>query len=61
MSRKKKLVNHSFLPDHAVVAFARCILPDILEFYGSEEGREEFLRWKAKKAAEAECPDRKNA
>ena len=49
MPRKKKPVNNSFLPDHAVDAIARCILPDILEFYGSEEGRKEFDEWKAKK------------
>lgn len=58
MPRKKKPVNNSFLPDHAVDAIARCILPDILEFYGSEEGRKEFDEWKAKKdlAAKEKSP-----
>ena len=52
MSRKKKLINNSDLPDHEIEAIARCIYPDILEFFESEEGQKEFAEWKARKAQE---------
>ena len=46
MSRKKKLVNHTNIPQHEIEKIARCILPDILAFYESEEGQKEFSEWK---------------
>lgn len=52
MSRKKKLINNSDLPDHEIEAIARCIYPDILELFGSPEGQKEFAEWKARKAQE---------
>ena len=52
MSRKKKPVNNSGIPQHAIESIARCILPDILAFYESEEGQQEFQEWKAKREAE---------
>ena len=52
MSRKKKSVNNSGIPQHAIESIARCILPDILAFYESEEGQREFQEWKAKREAE---------
>ena len=52
MSRKKKMINNSDLPDHEIEAIARCIYPDILELFESEEGQKEFAEWKAKKAQE---------
>ena len=52
MSRKKKPVNNSGIPQHAIESIARCILPDILAFYESEEGQREFQEWKAKREAE---------
>lgn len=52
MSRKKKPVNNSGIPQHAIESIARCILPDILAFYESEEGQREFQEWKAKHEAE---------
>ena len=52
MSRKKKLINNSDLPDHEIEAIARCVYPDILELFESEEGQKEFAEWKAKKAQE---------
>ena len=57
MPRKKKPINNSYLPDHEIEAIARCILPDILAFFESEEGQKEFAAWKAqqeKKGAENE-------
>ncbi len=57
MGRKKKLVNNSGIPQHAIESIARCILPDILAYYESEEGQREFREWKAKR--EAELSERK--
>ncbi len=31
---------------------ARCIMPDILAFYESEEGQREFAEWKKQREAE---------
>lgn len=46
MSRRKKLINNTAIPQHQIEAIARCILPDILAFYESEEGQREFAEWK---------------
>lgn len=48
MGRRKKLINNTTIPQHQIEAIARCILPDILVFYESEEGQREFAEWKAK-------------
>ena len=45
MSRRKKLINNTTIPQHQIEAIARCILPDILAFYESEEGQREFAKW----------------
>ena len=47
MGRRKKLINNSAIPQHQIEAIARCIMPDILAFYESEEGQREFAEWKA--------------
>ena len=47
MGRRKKLINNTTIPQHQIEAIARCILPDILAFYESEEGQREFAEWKA--------------
>ncbi len=47
LGRKKKPVNNSDYPDHAIERVARCILPDILAYFESEEGQQEFKEWKA--------------
>lgn len=52
MARKKKPVNNSGIPQHAIEAIARCILPDIIAYYETEEGQREFQAWKAKRDAE---------
>ena len=46
MARKKKLVNNSNIPEHEIEKIARCLFPDILAFYNSEEGQKEFEEWK---------------
>ena len=52
MSRRKKLINNTDIPQHQIEAIARCIMPDILAFYESEEGQREFAEWKAQQDAE---------
>lgn len=46
MSRRKKLINNTTIPQHQIEAIARCLLPDILAFYESEGGQWEFAEWK---------------
>lgn len=52
MSRRKKLINNTTIPQHQIEAIARCILPDILAFYDSEEGQQEFVEWKIQRKVE---------
>ena len=52
MSRRKKLINNTDILQHQIETIARCIMPDILAFYESEEGQREFAEWKAKRDAE---------
>ena len=54
MSRRKKLINNTDIPQHEIEAIARCIWPDILAFYESEEGQREFEEWKARRQGERE-------
>ncbi len=49
MGRRKMPVNNSDIPQHAIETIARCILPDILAYYESEEGQRDFREWLAKK------------
>ena len=58
MARKKKLINHTSIPQREIEIIARCIFPDILAFYESEEGQREFAEWKAQ---QAEKPDKEIA
>ena len=52
MGRKKKLINNSGIPQHKIEYIVRCILPDILAYYESEEGQLEFREWLALREAE---------
>ncbi len=52
MGRRKKLINNTDIPQHQIEAIARCIMPDILAFYESEEGQREFAEWKKQREAE---------
>lgn len=52
MGRRKKLINNTNIPQHKIETIARCILPDILTFYESEEGQREFAEWKAQRKTE---------
>ena len=51
MGRRKKLINHSGIPEHAIEAVARVLLPDILAYYESEEGQRAFAEWKEQRDA----------
>ena len=58
MGRKKKIINNTTNPQPEIEIIARCIFPDILAFYESEEGQREFAEWKAQ---QAEKPDKEIA
>ena len=51
MSRRKKLINNSGIPQHEIENIARMLLPDILAYYESEEGQREFAEWQAARDA----------
>ena len=55
MGRRKKLVNNTNIPQYKIEAIARCILPDILAYYGSEEGQREFAEWKKEQEAQKQA------
>ena len=46
LARKKKFINKTNIPEHEIEKIARCLFPDILAFYNSEEGQREFKEWK---------------
>ena len=46
MSRRKKLINNTNVPQYAIENIARCLMPSILAYYESEEGQREFAAWK---------------
>ena len=58
MSRRKKLINNTGIPQYKIEAIARCLLPDIQAFYESEEGQREFAEWKARQEAEPDTKDK---
>ena len=51
LGRRKKPINNSGIPQHEIEHIARCILPDILAYYESEEGQREFREWQAQREA----------
>ncbi len=54
MGRRKKLINNTEIPQHKIETIARCLMPDILSFFESEEGQREFAEWQAQRKAEME-------
>lgn len=52
--RKKKFKNTCWLPDHELESLARCLLPDIIAFYESEEGISEYKAWEREQAEKEE-------
>ena len=49
MSRKKKLVNNTTIPQYAVERFARCVFDDIRAAYANPEIQAEFALWMAER------------
>ena len=47
MARKKKIVNNTPYPQHAIDAVARCLWPDIVAFFESEEGQKGTVKYYA--------------
>ena len=58
MSRRKKLINRTDIPQYQIETIARCIMPDILAFYESEEGQREFAAWKEQREVEEQEDNR---
>ena len=54
MAKNKKPVNQSNWSDAAVETFARCVWPDIVAFFESEEGQREFAQRQREQAMQAE-------
>ena len=52
MGRRKKIINNTNIPQYKIEAIARCLMPDILAFYESEEGQKEFAEWKRQREVE---------
>lgn len=38
--------NVNQIPQHEIDALARCLLPELIAFYESNEGQKEFEQWK---------------
>ncbi len=45
MGKNAKIILKSHIPEDEIEALAKCFLPDILEFFESEEGRKELEQW----------------
>ena len=43
MSNKSNVIQ---IPQHEIDALARCLLPELIAFYESEDGQREFEQWK---------------
>ncbi len=56
MGRRKKLINNTNIPQYKIEAIARCIMPDILALFESEEGQKEFAQWKRQQEEETIRP-----
>lgn len=51
-NHNKCQLNNADIPQHQIDAIARCIMPDILAFYESEESQREGAEWKKQREAE---------
>jgi len=59
LGRRKKIINNTNIPQYKIETIARCIMPDILAFYESEEGQKEFAEWKRQQETEKVDVERK--
>ena len=46
IKKEVKIDLMSELPEQEIEALAKCFLPDILDYFNSEEGKKEFEEWK---------------
>lgn len=53
--------NPPTIPDHIRMEIARCLLPDIIAFCESEEGKKEFEEWKKKQMLDSVEEENKSA
>ena len=58
MSRRKKLINNTGIPQYKIEEIARCLMPDIQAYYESEEGQREFAEWLAQQKADTDKEDK---
>ena len=42
------------IPQHEVESLARCLLPEMQRYFESEEGKQEFEKWKKEQKEEQE-------
>ena len=61
MGRKKKLINNSGIPQYAIETVARCLLPDIIAYFESEEGQREFAEWRRQQEERKDIDEEKIA
>lgn len=45
VGKEIKIILKSHIPEDEIEALAKCFLSDILDFFESEEGRQEFDLW----------------
>ena len=57
MSRRKKIINESDIPQHVIDSLARCLWPDILASYEDEEERRKLAEWQAQRTADTDIED----
>lgn len=50
MGKEAKFILKSHIPEDEIEALAKCFLPDILDFFESEDGRKEFEQWQREQA-----------
>ena len=49
------------IPNHIRMEIARCLLPDIVAFYESEQGQKEFEEWKKQQVSITQAQENKSA
>lgn len=52
MNSMEKTVNKTTIPKYELEALARCFLPDIINFFESEEGQREYEEWRQQRETE---------
>ncbi len=57
MSRRKKIINESDIPQHVIDSLARCLWPDIPASYEDEEERRKLAEWQAQRTADSDTED----